>query len=341
MKGSYNGSSMRAYKLIPDPELKGYSLSREAERRLWGIDWYYSHKKNISLTCRYFSISRDTFYTWFKRYNRYHLYSLEDDKKTRRPKRMRQMTTVPSVLKRIYNIRIADLEKSKYEIHEELKRAGIHVAHNVIQKVINRHQELKNTQHKKKIKKHKQRSITRIKATRELGEKCLGSLVQVDTKYFYVLGKKYYLFSAVDCKSRYGFVHCYTTISSTSAQDFIQKVKEYFPFPITAINTDNGSEYLKKFHEVITSWNIPHYFTDPHCPKQNGRVERFHQTVEYEYFNYQYDLLDDLTMIRERCMEFNEKYNQRRFHQSLGYKTPYEYVMLQLQIETNRTVRYL
>lgn len=31
---------MRAYKLIPDPELKGYSLSREAERRLWGIDWY-------------------------------------------------------------------------------------------------------------------------------------------------------------------------------------------------------------------------------------------------------------------------------------------------------------
>lgn len=55
----------------------------------------------------------------------------------------------------------------------------------------------------------------------------------------------------------------------------------------------------------------------------------------------QYDLLDDLTMIRERCIEFNEKYNNRRFHQSLGYKTPHEYVMLQLQIETNKIVWYL
>jgi len=45
------------------------------------------------------------------------------------------------------------------------------------------------------------------------------------------------------------------------------------------------------------SWGIPHFFTDPHCPKQNGRVERLHQTAEYEYFNYQYDLLDDLDEI--------------------------------------------
>ncbi|HLD26789.1 MAG TPA: DDE-type integrase/transposase/recombinase [Patescibacteria group bacterium] len=127
--------------------------------------------------------------------------------------------------------------------------------------------------------------MARLKATRELREKHVGSLVQVDTKYFYVLGKKYYLFSAVDCKSRYGFTYCYSTITSTSATDFIRKVRDYFPFSITAVNTDNGSEYLKDFHAELESWDIPHYFTDPHCPQQNGRVERFHQTVEYEYFN--------------------------------------------------------
>jgi len=93
---------MRAYKLIPEPVLKGYSLSHAAERRLWWIDWYYDHGKNISLTCRYFGISRVTFYRWFKRYNRHNLYSLEDDTKTRRPKHVRQMTTPIQVIQRIY-----------------------------------------------------------------------------------------------------------------------------------------------------------------------------------------------------------------------------------------------
>jgi len=256
---------------------------------------------------------------------------LEDDTNTRRPQRVRQMITPLHVIQRIYQIRYADLEKSKYEIHEELKREGLSVAHNVIQKVINRHSELKNIQHKKRVQAHKQRTIARLKAARKLREKDIGSLVQVDTKYLYVLGKKYYLFSAIDCKSRYGFTYCYTSISSASARDFIRKVKEYFPFPITAINTDNGSEYLKDFHQEIVNWNIPHYFTDPYCPKQNGRVERFHQTVEYEYFNYQGDMLDNLALIRERCREFNEKYNTERFHQALGYKTPYEHVMMHQQ----------
>jgi len=185
-------------------------------------------------------------------------------------------------------------------------------------------------QHKKNVKAHKKRSIARVKAARELRERALGSLVQVDTKYLTVLGHQFYIFSAIDCKSRYGFIYCYRSISSRSAKDFIQRVRNYFPFEIMAINTDNGSEYLLEFHKEIESWNIPHYFTDPHCPKQNGRVERFHQTAEYEYFNYQ-ELLDEIEYLRELCMRFNTKYNTKRYHGSLGYKTPQQYVSILLE----------
>lgn len=332
---------MKAFKLIPGPVIKAANLSKDACRRLEWIDWYYQHGKNISLTCRHFGISRTTFYRWFNRYSRKNLSTLEFDSKTRRPEKLREMTTPYTVLKKIYDIRADDLEKSKYEIHEELKREGIMVAHNVIQKVINRHSELLNTQHKKKVKHHRDLKIARIKASGELKEKYPGSLVQVDTKYFYVLGRKFYLFSAIDCKTRYGFIYGYKTISSASGADFIRRVKNYFPFEIAAINTDNGSEYLKDFHREVESWDIPHYFTDPYCPKQNGRVERFHQTAEYEYFNYQEDLLDDLTMINSRCKQFNYKYNNRRFHSAIGYKTPAEYVSIQLQIQSYSTVSYL
>lgn len=328
MSGRYNGSYMRAYKILPVPEIKAANLSSDAQRRLWWIDWYLTHGHNAEKTCRHFGISKSVFYRWKRRYNSRHLVTLEDDKKTRRPHHVRSMTTPFWIIQKIYDIRKANLEKSKWEIHEELKRQGVPVAHNVIQKVINRHPELRNLQHKKRITKYRHFAIARIKAAREMREKYPGSLVQVDTQYFYVLGKKFFLFSAVDCKSRYGFVWGYPTISSTSARDFVQKLRGYFPFSIMAMNTDNGSEYLLYFHKELESMGIPHYFSDPYCPKQNGRVERFHQTVEYEYMHYQDDLLPDLPMINERCARFNTWYNTDRFHQAIGYKTPLEYVTL-------------
>lgn len=326
---------MRHYNILPTAQIKASFLSRDALKRLWWFDWYFSHGRNAERTCRHFNLAKSVFYRWKKRYSPLNLKTLEDDKRTRRPHHLRQMITPGWILKKIYDIRLDDLEKSKYEIQAELKRQGITVGRSAIQKVINRHTELRNTQHLKRVRKHRNYQIARIKAARELKEKDLGSLVQIDTQYFYVLGKKFYLFSAIDCKSRYGFLYCYKTISSASGKDFLGKLKAYFPFPIKAVNTDNGSEYLLEFHKEVSSWGIPHFFTDPYCPKQNGRVERFHQTAEYEYFNYQEDLLDDLEMINQRCGEFNTKYNTKRFHRSLGYLTPEEYVILQSKRKEN------
>lgn len=322
---------MRAFKILPVPVIQAASLSKNALKRLTWLDWYSFNGKNAELTCRHFGISKSLFYRWKNRFSPGNLQTLEFDAKTRRPKNVRKTMLSMAVQKRIYDIRLDDPEKSKYEIQEELKREGIFSGQSAIQNFINSHNELLNIQHHKRISKHRNYKIARIKAARELREKDLGSLVQVDTKYFYILKKKFYIFSAIDCKSRYGFIYCYKTISSASGKDFIRRVKKYFPFSISAINTDNGSEYLLEFHKEIVSWGIPHYFTDPYCPKQNGRVERLHQTAEYEYFNYQNDLLDELDMINERCMEFNTKYNTKRFHRSLGYKTPLEVVVEYLQ----------
>ena len=324
---------MRHYKIIPTVQIKSASLSKDALHRLLWIDWYFNHDKNAELTCRHFGISKSVFYRWKNRFNPKNLQTLEFDTKTRRPNKVRTPNIDTKTYQRIYDIRKNDPEKSKYEIQEELRREYVLIGQSAIQRVINSHRELSNTQHNRQVKKHRVLKIARIKASIELREKSLGSLVQVDTKYFYVLGRKFYIFTAIDCKSRYAFIYCYKTISSASGKDFIKRVRDYFPFPIQAINTDNGSEYLLEFHKEIENWGIPHYFTNPHCPKQNGRVERLHQTAEYEYFNYQYDLLDDLQMINEHCMLFNNKYNTKRFHRSLAYKTPLEVVLECLQKE--------
>lgn len=318
---------MRHYNILPTAQIKTASLSKDALKRLTWIDWYSFNGRNAELTCRHFGISKSVFYRWKNRFDRNNLRSLEFDTKLRRPHRLREMTTSPSVLKLIYEIRLLDLSKSKYEIEEELKRAGIKVSRKVIQKVINRHFELRNDERRIRLQKSRNYKIARIKASRELRERELGSLVQIDTKHLYILGQRFYVFVAIDCKSRLGFVYAYKSASSKNAADFLLKVIRYFPFKISAINTDNGSEYLLNFHKLTEKLNIPHYFTYPHTPKMNARAERLIKTLEYEFLHYRI-LIPEIEEVRKICWEFNDHYNKKRFHQALDYKTPEEYVSI-------------
>jgi transposase InsO family protein len=334
MSGRYNGSYMRAYKILPaEINVGNFKLSKDALKRLEWMDWYFGHGKNARVTCRHFGISPDTFYLWKRKFDPYNLISLEFNTKLRTPHHLREMTTPAWILKKIYDIRLDDLEKSKYEIHEELLREGVKVCHDTIQKVINRHLELRNIQHLKNLKKHRNYSVARIRASKELKEKHLGSLVQIDTKYLYILNKRFYLYVAIDCKSRMGLIWAYGSCNSTNAADFLQRVIDFFPFPILAINTDNGPEYLLNFHKRCEELGITHYFSHPYTPKMNSRAERLIQTAEYEFFNHQTDLLPNLKDINSRCELFNDKYNNRRFHQALSYKTPQEYVTNYLQLQ--------
>lgn len=301
-------------------------LSPEASRRLAWFDFYAGHNHNARLTCHHFGISPDTFYLWKRRFIPKYLKTLEDDKRTRRSKRVRTMTTPYEIIQQVIGIRDSDLEKSKYEIAEELRRRGTTLGTTTIQKIINRHLELSNAQHVKKVRSHRNRSLARIKAAIELKNKYPGSLVQIDTKHLYILGKRFYLFCAVDGFSRYGYVSVFETGSSQSAKRFLRELKAYLPFRFKAVQTDNGCEYLLNFHQGCQDLDIEHYFSDPYCPKQNGRAERFIKTVVYEFFNHQEDLLPEWAKIRERCWRFNFKYNYERFHRALKYRTPREHL---------------
>ena len=65
-------------------------LSREAQRRLAWFDHYRVQGGNAALTCRYFGISRQTFYRWKRRYDPQNLGTLEAG--SHRPHRRRQPT---------------------------------------------------------------------------------------------------------------------------------------------------------------------------------------------------------------------------------------------------------
>ena len=65
-------------------------LSREARKRLQWFDHYQAHGRNAALTCRYFGISRQTFYRWKRRYDPQALTTLEH--RSHQPHRRRRPT---------------------------------------------------------------------------------------------------------------------------------------------------------------------------------------------------------------------------------------------------------
>ena len=67
-------------------KIKPIKLPREVKLRLKWIQ-NYQKTKNISKTCRYFGISRTTFYKWYKRYKEEGIEGLYDRPKTPKNKR--------------------------------------------------------------------------------------------------------------------------------------------------------------------------------------------------------------------------------------------------------------
>jgi putative transposase len=171
-------------------------------------------------------------------------------------------------------------------------------------------------------------AIPRVRASRELRNKYPGFLVQVDTKHLIILGKKYYQFNAIDSYTKFSFSKAYTKISSCTAQDFLERLILFMPFKITAIQTDNGSEYLLSFHKECVKKGITHYFSHPQNPKENTFVERFIQTTEYELWLFDETLIPEIGYINQRLSEWIGRYNSYRPHQSLNYLTPMEYYQL-------------
>ena len=81
----------------------GPELSRAARQRLKWMDHYRAQGENAALTCRYFGISRQTFYRWKRRYNPRDLTSLEA--RSHCPRRRRRPTWSPALAHAVRQLR--------------------------------------------------------------------------------------------------------------------------------------------------------------------------------------------------------------------------------------------
>jgi transposase-like protein len=173
--------------------------------------------------------------------------------------------------------------------------------------------------------------------------------LHIDVTYLPKFNKqKYYLFVAIDRATRLLYYKVYENKSSSNAVAFLKECKEYFPFYITHILTDNGLEFTDKWargkgfvsgnhifdkecslvDEKSKQEAIEHRLTAPYTPQTNGMVERVNGTIKNATIK-----AEDYANIEEVKKELNKfliYYNFNRRHGSLRkelkVRTPFDAV---------------
>jgi len=98
-----------------------------------------------------------------------------------------------------------------------------------------------------------------------------------------------------------------------------------FPGNNTRIISDNGSQFISKdFARYIKFAGLQHVRTSIAYPPANGKIERFHKTINEEHLKK--TSMINIEDARKQIKEYIEFYNTKRLHSSLYYLTPNDYI---------------
>ncbi len=135
-----------------------------------------------------------------------------------------------------------------------------------------------------------------------------------------------YVHSMVDDHSRLAYSEILPDEQGPTCAAFILRAAAYFAshgiIRIEEVITDNHWSY-RRSHDVrdaMTALGAKHRFIKPHCPWQNGKVERFNRTLQTEWAYHQVFLTN--TDRTAALAPWLEVYNTRRRHTALGGLPP-------------------
>lgn len=166
-----------------------------------------------------------------------------------------------------------------------------------------------------------------------------GQRIQIDVKFVPSVclvneakGQKFYQYTAIDEYSRWRFVEAFEEHSSFSSMRFLQHLIKAFPAPIECVQTDNGTEFTKRFspnvregnltlfEEELMKHGIRHKLIRPYTPRHNGKVERSHRKDNERFYATHtfYSFADFAKQL--------QVYNKRDYNcfpmRPLGWKSP-------------------
>lgn len=281
--------------------------------------------KNKTSECLKLGISKSTYYVWRN--------------KSLTTGRIQNANTKPNTSpnsitdeKIITLVKMLYLDgRGKYYIKAVLTKNGYSIGTSAIKGIVKRLGLWRSKKHKPKKRYDKNKYAENIKIA--------GEMVQIDTKYAKIKGKRIYQFTAIDLATKMTWAKIYENITPYCARKFLEYLVADAPFKIQTIQTDNGSEYTYKkcfphtdketqFELACKKYNIRLRHIPVGQPRFNGSVERVHGTYEREFYQ-KVGSNFSLQQIQEKLKHFTIFYNTKRLHSSLKYNTILQNLKLQ------------
>ena len=135
-----------------------------------------------------------------------------------------------------------------------------------------------------------------------------------------------YIHSLVDDHSRLAYSEVLPDEKGATCAAFLLRAAAYFAARgitrIERVMTDNHLSYSRSTDvaNALAALNAKHVLIRPHCPWQNGKVERYNRTIQIEWAYRQIFLSNaDRTAALAPWLEF---YNTGRRHSALGGNSP-------------------
>lgn len=167
-----------------------------------------------------------------------------------------------------------------------------------------------------------------------------GQRVQIDVKFVpsaclknsQVIGRQFFQYTAIDEYSRWRYVEAFEEHSTYSSSVFLEHLVKAFPLPIECVQTDNGSEFTKRFQSDSTAdltlfqkrlkeYGIRHKQIRPFTPRHNGKVERSHRKDnERFYATHSFYSFEDFS---KQLLVYNRREYNHFPMRPLGWKSPH------------------
>jgi transposase InsO family protein len=135
-----------------------------------------------------------------------------------------------------------------------------------------------------------------------------------------------YIHSLVDDHSRFAYSEILPDEKGPTCAAFLLRAAAAFILAgiprIERVITDNHLSYKRSadMREAITVLGARHVFIKPHCPWQNGKVERFNRTLAAEWA-YRQPFTTNADRVAALA-PWLEHYNTGRRHSALGGRPP-------------------
>lgn len=133
-----------------------------------------------------------------------------------------------------------------------------------------------------------------------------------------------YVHSVIDDHSRLAYSEILPDEKGATCAAFLQRAAGYLNAhgitQIDRIMTDNAFAYGYSLGQVTAALVARQVFIRPHCPWQNGKVERFNRTLQTEWAYRQVFTTNDARSAA--LAPWLDDYNNRRRHSAIGGKPP-------------------